>query len=312
MRKQDLIERFPKTRVCDRSVRDMNIPLLHGLADFSQAYDGFILDIWGVVHQGGDAYDEAIDCVRQLHAAGKRVIFLSNAPRRAAKVVNILEQKGIARSLYDGVLSSGEAARLAFEAGDEAALNGLGKRYLTLSAPSDDDLLQGLDYTPAATVAEADFLLAIGLSDARPDLAAHELLLREAASRDLTMVCVNPDREVIRLGTRELCAGALSARYEQLGGAVAYVGKPHSLVYRLSLEMLGIAQKARVLAVGDSMETDISGARMAGVDSLLVTGGLLAEALGVSRQEAPEPTALAEMCERACERPRAAIPALRW
>lgn len=290
----------------------MNIPIISGLAELSDAYDGFILDVWGVVHQGGDAYSEAVDCLHQLRAAGKRVIFLSNAPRRAEKVGDSLEEKGIARALHDGVLSSGEAARFSFEAGGEPVLGKLGKRYFLLATPSDDDLLYGLDYAPSATVAEADFLLAIGLSDARPDLAAHEALLQDSASRGLTMVCVNPDREVIRLGTRELCAGALAARYEQMGGAAAYVGKPHPLVYRLSLDMLGIAQKARVLAVGDGMETDISGAKIAGIDSLLVTGGLLAKQLGVSRLDSPEPAALAEICRQAKQRPRAAIPALRW
>ena len=290
----------------------MSIPLLHGLADLSKAYDGFILDIWGVIHQGGDAYIEAIDCVRQLRAASKRVIFLSNAPRRAEKVAAILEDKGIIRALYDGVLSSGEAARIAFEAGDTAAIGKLGKRYFLLAAPDDDDLLHGLDYAPSATVGEADFLLAIGLSDERSSLAGYEPILSEAASRSLPMLCVNPDREVVRLGTRELCAGALAARYNQMGGAVAYVGKPYPFIYRLSLDMLGIEQQARVLAVGDGLETDISGARAAGIDSLLVTGGLLAEELGVSRFEAPDPAALNVLCRKANERPRAAIPALRW
>ena len=290
----------------------MNIPLLPGLADFSAAYDGFILDIWGVMHQGGDAYGEAVDCVRHLRAIGKRVIFLSNAPRRAEKVAAILEDKGIAPSQYDGVLSSGEAARLAFEAGDTAALGKLGKRYFLLAAPDDDDLLRGLDYAPSTAVAEADFLLAIGLSEERSSLAAHEPFLGEAAARGLPMLCVNPDREVIRLGTREMCAGALAAHYEIMGGAVTYIGKPHPFIYRLSLDMLGIAQQARVLAVGDGLETDISGARAAGIDSLLVTGGLLAEELGVSRLEAPDPAALNALCRRANECPRAAIPALRW
>jgi HAD superfamily hydrolase (TIGR01459 family) len=290
----------------------MKIQLIGGLAELGAAYDGFILDVWGVVHQGGDAFGEAVECLERLQAAGKRVIFLSNAPRRAEKIADQLEEKGIARALYDAVLSSGEAARLAFETGDEAALKQLGGRYFLLAAPGDDDLLHGLDYAPSATVSEADFLLAIGLSEARPSLAAHEALLQEAASHGLTMVCVNPDHEVIRLGARELCAGALAARYEQLGGAVAYVGKPHPLVYRLSLELLGISQKARVLAIGDGLKTDISGAHAAGIDALLVTGGLLADALGVSRMETPAPDALAEVCRQANECPRAAIPALRW
>jgi len=290
----------------------MSIPLLQGLADLSKAYDGFILDIWGVIHQGGNAYSEAIDCVRQLRAARKRVIFLSNAPRRAEKVAATLEDKGIIRTLYDGVLSSGEAARIAFEAGDTAATGNLGKRYFLLASQDDDDLLHGLDYVPSATVAGADFLLAIGLRDGHSSLAGHEPFLSDAASRGLPMLCVNPDREVIRLGTRELCAGALAARYNQMGGAVAYIGKPYPFIYRLSLDMLGIAQKGRVLAVGDGLETDISGARAAGIDSLLVTGGLLAEELGVSRLETPDPAALNVLCSKANEHPRAAIPALCW
>ena len=290
----------------------MKIPIIAGLAELAEAYDGFILDIWGVVHQGGDAYGEALDCIAQLSAAGKRVVFLSNAPRRAEKVADILERKGISPALYDAVLSSGEAARLAFESGSEAALKELGRRYFPLATAGDDDLLHGLDYAPMTELAEADFLLAIGLSEERPSLAAHEALLGEAASRGLTMVCVNPDREVIRLGTRELCAGALAQAYEQMGGAVAYVGKPHPLVYRLALEMLGISQRGRVLAVGDGLETDISGAGAAGIDALLVTGGLLAEELGVSRLQAPEPDILAEICRAAKQSPSAAIPALSW
>jgi ribonucleotide monophosphatase NagD (HAD superfamily) len=97
-----------------------------------------------------------------------------------------------------------------------------------------------------------------------------------------------------------------------MGGAVAYVGKPHPLVYRLALEMLGISQRGRVLAVGDGLETDISGAGAAGIDALLVTGGLLAEELGVSRLQAPEPDILAEICRAAKQSPSAAIPALSW
>jgi HAD superfamily hydrolase (TIGR01459 family) len=290
----------------------MTIPLIRGLRELSSAYDGFILDIWGVVHQGGDAYPEAVECIRQLRAEGKRVVFLSNAPRRAEKVAQILADKGIPRDLYDGVLSSGEAARIAFETENEAPLNALGRRYFLLAADGDDDLLHGLDYSPASNIAEADFLLTIGLSAHRPSIAAHEETLGQAAARGVTMVCVNPDVEVVRLGQRELCAGALAQYYEEIGGTVAHVGKPYPFVYRLCLDMLDVAQQKRVLAVGDGLETDIPGARAAGIDALLVTGGLLAESLGVTRFEAPDGQALAELCRAANECPRAAIPALNW
>jgi len=290
----------------------MTVTLIRGLADLLTAYDGFVLDIWGVMHQGGRSYDEAIDCVQRLHAEGKRVIFLSNAPRRAERVADVLEQKGVPREIYDDVLSSGEATRIAFKTGSEPKLKGLGRRYFPLATPGDDDLLHGLDYAPTDIASEADFLLAIGLSAARPSLVEHEELLKEAAERSLTMVCVNPDLEVIRLGVRELCAGALAARYAELGGKVIYFGKPYPLVYTLSLELLGIESRRRVLAVGDGLATDIKGAHAAGIDSLLVTSGLLAEELGPSRIDMPAADTLAAICEAADAYPCAAIPALRW
>ncbi len=290
----------------------MTISLIKGLADLSTSYDGFILDIWGVIHEGGQAYDEAIDCVQRLRTEGKRVIFLSNAPRRAKLVADVLEQKGVPRQIYDDLLSSGEATRIAFESGYEPELKGLGRHYFLFASPEDDDLLRGLDYAPTDIAAEADFLLAIGLSDARPSLAEHEELLQDAAGRGLSMICVNPDMEVIRLGTRELCAGALAARYTELGGKVIYFGKPHPLVYNLSLKLLGIESRTRVLAVGDGLATDIKGALAAGIDSLLVTSGLLAEELDASRLNAPTPDLLAALCDAAEVHPSAAIPALRW
>jgi len=288
------------------------IPFIRGLSDISAAYDGFIVDIWGVVHQGGEAYPEAIACLERLRIAGKKVVFLSNAPRRAAKVVAILAEKGIPRDLYDAVLSSGEAARIAFEASNEAPLNALGPRYFLLAAGGDDDLLHGLDYAATDDIGKADFLLTIGLSPERPTLAAHQDIFAAAARRGITLVCVNPDQEVVRLGQRELCAGALAQQYEQLGGTVAYVGKPYPYVYRLCLDMLAVAPQTRVLAIGDGIETDIPGARSANIDALLVTGGLLAEKLGVTRLEAPDADALAAICHIANERPRAAIATLHW
>ena len=135
----------------------MTIPIIRGLSELSADYDGFILDIWGVIHQGGDAYPEAIDCVRQLRDAGKRVVFLSNAPRRAETVAQIIEDKGIPRELYGAILSSGEAARISFEAGDEAPLNTLGRRYYLLAASGDDGLLDGLDIHECPQLIEAIF-----------------------------------------------------------------------------------------------------------------------------------------------------------
>lgn len=283
------------------------IPVLPGLAVLAEDYDGFLLDVWGVMHQGGPAYPEAVACLRRLRQAGKRVVFLSNAPRRAAQIAAVLAGKGVGAALYDAVVSSGEAARRALA----ARAHGPGTAFRLLGPAHSADLLEGLDYAPTDDLAAASFLLGIGLDEGLDGVEAHEPILAQAAARRLPMVCVNPDRLVVRLGRRELCAGALAACYEALGGSVRYFGKPHAEVYELSLAALALAPE-RVLAVGDGLATDIAGAAAAGLDSLLVTGGLLGDALGLPRGAAPAPTALEEACRAHGARPRAALATFAW
>lgn len=290
----------------------MNIPVIAGLSEIASRYRGFVLDVWGVVHQGGPAFPEAIACLEELERRALPVVFLSNAPRRAGHVEALLERKGIARHLHRGVISSGEVARMAFACGDHPELAVLGPSFLMIGAEHDDDLLDGLAYRRVHNVRDADFLLAIGLDDARPTVGHHEAVLNEAAARRVPMVCVNPDLVVVRLGVRELCAGALAARYRELDGCVSYFGKPYASAYPPAMRALGVGSSRDVLAVGDGLETDIKGAAAAGLGSLLVTGGILADALGLDRLAAPSPAALAEACAEAGVRPDAAIAVLRW
>ena len=290
----------------------MNISRITGLGDIAARYDGFIVDIWGVVHGGGPAYPEVSDCLVQLQNAGKHTIFLSNAPRRAARVVEALVSKGVPETLCRDVLSSGEATRIAMEKRTAPGFADLGPRYVMLGPPTDDDLLDGLAYEAVAAPEDADFVLAIGLNAGTSTVAEHEAVLTAAAGRELPMVCVNPDKVVVRLGARELCAGALADRYEELGGHVLPVGKPHRFVYDLCFERLGAKARERVLTIGDGPETDIRGANAAGLDALLVTGGLVADALGIERLEEPPDAALQDICATAGVTPVAAIPSFCW
>ena len=289
----------------------MTIPILPGLAALAPDYDGYILDVWGVMHQGGPAYPEALACVRRLRVASKRVVFLSNAPRLAPQVETVLNGKGVDAARYDAVVASGDAARLALADRAHPPVEGLGTRYRLLGPPGSDDVLDGLGYTAAAEVATADFLLGIGLDDASNTVEDHERVLQAAVARDLPMICVNPDLLVIRLGVQEPCAGALAARYEELGGRVRYFGKPYSDVYDLALARIGVP-RARVLAVGDGLATDIAGADAAGLDSVLITGGLLADALDLAPGAAPDAQALDDACRAAGVRPRAALATFVW
>lgn len=285
----------------------MTIPIHRGMAAVVDDYDAFILDLWGVVHDGAAAFDGVIDCLAQLQRQSKRVVILSNAPRRAHKAATRLGEMAIPADSYSVIITSGEAGRLALAQRSAPWTTGLGKRFYHLGNKSDGDLLDGLDYRPVSALEDADFLLLTGTTE-----ADDETLLRRATDLDLAVVCVNPDLAVIQNGSRVPCAGAHAALYESLGGTVHRVGKPFADIYSLCFEEFGDIDHCRILVVGDGLTTDIRGAVSVGLDSLLVTGGLLADDWGTDRTATPDPARLEAAYRDAGVTPTAVVPAFVW
>ena len=254
---------------------------LPGMAALAERYDGCILDLGGVMHDGVQPYPGAADCLRMLQRAGRRCVLLSNAPRRSTAAEAMLRDMGLGPELYAGLLTSGEAVHLALRERTNPWFAALGRRVWHLGPERDRNVMDGLPLEMVATPAEAEFVLNTGPDDHRgpTDITPFEADLAECARQGLPMICANPDLEVIRGGVRVLCAGALAARYEQMGGAVRSLGKPDPAIYGPVLAMLGTAP-ARTLAVGDSLRTDIAGAAAAGLDACWVLGGIHGEALG--------------------------------
>ncbi len=282
------------------------------VAEFADAYDGFILDLWGVIHDGIRPYPGAAHCLAQLKARGKRIVLLSNAPRRAQSVVEAMERMGIARDLFDDALSSGEAAWQALHARADAAHRALGRRCYHMGPARDRGMLGGLDLEEAARPADASFILNTGVDMDHETLADYETALAEGARAGVPMLCANPDLEVIRGGRRVVCAGALARRYEALGGRALYHGKPHAPVYERCLALMAGVARGRIVAVGDSLRTDIAGALAAGLDSVFVTGGIHGEELGLAAGDSPELARLAALCQTAGWVPNAAIAHFQW
>lgn len=289
-----------------------DVPILPNLAAFAGRYDAFVVDLWGVLHDGVRAYPGALDGLRELKRRGKRVAILSNAPRRAADVARRTAEIGVTPDLYDHLLTSGEETWRSLKARSDPRTAALGRAVFPLMARRDRGMLDGLDLVVAPRIAEAGFILATGVEGPNDRVADFEATLAAGVARGIPMVCANPDLEVVRDGVREICAGALAARYEALGGEVRYHGKPHPSIYRTCFELLGVADRRRVVAVGDSLRTDIAGAERAGIDSVLVTGGLHAEELGVAAGRSPDPRRLAAACARAGHLPTVAVPAFVW
>jgi HAD superfamily hydrolase (TIGR01459 family) len=288
------------------------IPILDHLSAIADRYDGYVLDLWGVLHDGVRPYPSAADSLRQLKRRGKRIVILSNAPRRADAVARRTQEIGIGPTLYDAIHSSGEETwRQLFERRDPA-FAALGRRAFLLAPERDLGLLDGLDLAIVPSPAKAEFILVTGLNDASQTTEDYEQLLAEGARLGRPMLCANPDLEVVRDGVRELCAGALALRYEALGGPVLYVGKPHPAVYHSCLGQLSGLARSRILAIGDSLRTDIAGAVAVGIDSLLVTGGIHADELAGAGGPHPDAARLATICDRSSRWPTYAISGLIW
>lgn len=238
------------------------------LQDILDRYDAFILDLWGVIHDGTALYPGVAATLAYLHEKQKRVVFLSNAPRVSAKAEAVLTKLGIPREHYIAVVTSGQVAHDALRDKQKYA------RYYYLGPSKDEDVIADLHAYSRAKLEDAQFILCTGYEyDGQPHSDIMPLL-QQLRACNLPMLCANPDHEVVKQdGTQWLCAGMVAQAYQQLGGKVDYVGKPHAAVYSYCKELLG---NGYTLCVGDNPDTDIRGARTLGYDSLLITGGILA------------------------------------
>src|SRR5436309_7889284 len=266
----------------------MTFGAIDGMRALAPAYDGFILDLWGVVHDGTAPFPGVLDCMGRLITAKKRVVLLSNAPRRSDDVVRRIAKIGVPTGLYHRVMSSGEEAWQHLSRRDDPFYAALGRRCLHIGSDRDLEIREGLDLEYVEGPEEAQFILNTGPAGWDDRIEDYEPLLRKTIDRDLPMVCANPDLVVMRGSTLHLCAGALAKWYEEAGGRVRWHGKPFRSVYDSCLRLLDIADRSRILAVGDSLRTDIAGAAEAGIDSLLIAGGIHAEEFGTTGEQLPD------------------------
>ena len=283
-----------------------------GLADLASRYRGLIVDQWGVLHDGAAPYPYALDCLAELRAAGKRLVLLSNSGKRAAVNRQRLAGLGITPDLYDGVVTSGEATWQALAARSDPGFAGLGRRCLLWSRDGDRSLVEGLDLDVVAGLADADFLLLGGIEDdARPE--QFMAVLEQAAARALPMVCANPDVIAVQPGGRfGIAPGALARQYQDLGGQVAYVGKPFRPVYELCLEALGPLAPGEVLVVGDSVAHDIAGGAGMGLATALIMAGIHAPLFDLDHGRSANAAALERLEAEYGARPDWVLPRFRW
>jgi len=263
----------------------MTAPLVNGLESLASRYDAFLLDQFGVLHDGANVYPGVTDCLEALKRAGKRVVVLSNSGTRQAANRERLARLGIAEVLYDDFVTSGEVTR-AYLTAAPAELRARPEETdtlacLPLGGAAERALLEGLPLHEAGSVEEADFLLVASFGQNPPPPETFAAILATARRRGLTLVCANPDVTGITAAGLQQAPGALAADYAAAGGKVVYIGKPHPLIYRHVLQVLAPITSGRVLAVGDSLAHDIAGAQGVGISSALVIEGIHRQELGI-------------------------------
>ena len=248
------------------------IPILSSISELSCACDAWIVDIWGVMHNGARAYAAASEACRRFRRGGGIVVLLSNAPRPFRAVVHQLAAVGVDPESYDGGLTSGDVTRGLLEAWS-------GRSLLHIGPERDKGLFEGLT-ARLATPDAAEAIVCSGLWDDSSETPVnYEALFEVLAARRLAMLCANPDLVVERGNKLVYCAGALAALYAQKGGEVIYAGKPHVPIYErtfATLERLAgrALARERILAIGDGIDTDLLGAHRAGLRSLFIASAV--------------------------------------
>jgi len=275
------------------------------LRDLVGGVDVLLSDIWGVVHNGLAAFPDACDALYRFRAQGGTVILITNAPRPADSVPRQLRKLSIADDTYDAIVSSGDLTR-------HFIADHPGKKMFWIGPERDYSIYRGLDAS-LAPLEKADYIVCTGLFDDETESAEnYRAMLLQARERKLTLVCANPDIVVERGDRLIYCAGAVAELYLELGGEAIFYGKPHRPIYEralaLAAERRGHAvQSGRVLAIGDSVRTDLAGAHGFGIDCLFVTRGIHAEEFeGIDQLD---PGSVMELFGHP---PRAMMRELRW
>jgi HAD superfamily hydrolase (TIGR01459 family) len=251
------------------------LKFVEGLRDLVSGVDVLLSDIWGVVHNGLAAFPEACEALQNFRKAGGTVILITNAPRPADSVQRQLRKLHVADETYDAIVSSGDLTRN-FVAGHP------GQKMFWIGPERDGSIYHGFDVV-LAPLEQADYIVCTGLFDDETESAEnYRAMLLNARERKLPLVCANPDIVVERGDRLIYCAGAIAELYLELGGEVIFYGKPHRPIYEramvLAAERRGKAVPlSRVLAIGDSVRTDLAGAHGFGIDCLFVTRGIHSE-----------------------------------
>ena len=247
---------------------------INGLQEIVDRFDIFFLDQFGVLHDGKRPYAGVLDAIEELQDQSKQIIILTNSGKRATPNLKRLVEMGFPERSIHAVVSSGEVAWRGIQSGKFRAPYISKARAFIVGRHNDDYCFDDLGLEFVGRPEQAEFILILGSDAPRTSLEDYGELLSESAKRGVPALCANPDIWMIASSNLQPAPGAIAELYKKLGGTVRYIGKPYADIYELALESCSYPNKARVVAVGDSVEHDVRGAKNFGVSSVLIRGGV--------------------------------------
>jgi HAD superfamily hydrolase (TIGR01459 family) len=245
-----------------------------GLYELMDSYDGFIMDQWGVLHNGIQPYEGVLDSLNHLKARKKQVVILSNSAKRSDDNVERLKKLGIKPGMYKTVVTAGEVTWQGLKDQKDPPFKNIGKKCFLISRPDDKSLLKGLDIELVTDITEAQFILINSFDADAMKIEDLEPLFRKATAKRIPMICANPDLVTLYGHERAVGPGAVANRYHELGGAVHHIGKPHKTIFRYSLGLFDGLIPSRILVIGDSIQHDIIGGAAVDLDTAFITAGI--------------------------------------
>ncbi|MFU0503488.1 TIGR01459 family HAD-type hydrolase [Pseudaminobacter sp. NGMCC 1.201702] len=279
---------------------------IESLDVLTDRYEALLCDVWGVVHNGVEAFPDACRALTRARARGVVVVLITNSPRPREGVEAQLAALGVPDDCWDRVVTSGDVTR--------DLIREAPRKLFHVGSDRDLPIYDGLDCELVEEF-EADAVVCTGLMDDETETPEdYADMLRRFRSRNLPFICANPDIVVERGDRLIWCAGALARDYGQLGGRTLISGKPHRPIYEAALRVVGEllgreADRSKTLAIGDGMLTDIKGATDNDIDALYVSGGIHARDYGEAHDS--DPKLLAAFLEKHGQQPVAVIPRLR-
>ena len=287
--------------------------IIENLADVSARYKALFVDLWGCVHNGITPFPDAVAALQAYRKTGGKVILVTNATRPRASVETQLTAMGLPTDSWDVIATSGDSARSAMYRG------AVGNKVYFIGEDKDQSFFTPLNLIEDAAeitkvpLDQAEGIVCCGPFDAQADPDVYRADFLYAKNKGLKLLCANPDIVVDRGETREWCAGALAKLYTEMGGESLYFGKPHPPIYDLARRRLTALgdniPDSEILAIGDGIFTDVSGAMGEDLDALFITGGLAAAETATKSQ--PNPELLKTFLEQSMLSPTYAIGFLR-